>query len=580
MDYRTGLLLLTVCWTGVGGQTLTESEPVVKRPGESHRLTCTASGFTFSSYHMGWIRQAPGKGLEWMAWINTGSSSIYYSDSVRGRFTISRDNSRQQLYLQMNSLKTEDSAVYYSQCYDASFDYWGKGTTVTVTSATSTGPTVFPLMQCDSGTEATVTLGCLATGFSPSSLTYTWNKNGVDLTDFIQYPPVRKDDLYMRISQIQVSRQDWDRRDTYKCIATHPAGTAQGVVIKPPELFELPTLKVSHSYTEGDKEIFFSCFAKDFSPKNYGFKWLKNEAVVPNEKYVIQTPRHERQTDNGTLYSAASLLTVPSSEWIPDTTFRCIFEGKDESGPIFKNASVTYVDTSKPCPSGDISINIVDPSLEDLFTNGKGSLVCQVTANGGVEKIYWEDERGQDIADAEKKIPSGGKGLYSLPLEISYDEWHRGIKPTCVVSRSDSVDPVKKTYKRDLGGSIQRPSMFMLPPLEHTKKDMVTLTCYVKDFSPKNVWVSWLVDDEEPNSEYEFHQTEPLENGETYSVYGQLSLSLEQWKTGGAVYNCVVYHESLTNTTKAVVRSIGYKYNDNTNMVNLNMNIPESCKAQ
>uniref|UniRef100_A0A8C5SZF6 Ig-like domain-containing protein n=1 Tax=Laticauda laticaudata TaxID=8630 RepID=A0A8C5SZF6_LATLA len=84
----------------------------VRRPGEFIHLSCQASGFTFSSYEMHWVRQAPGKRLEWLAYINSGSGTLY-SDKVKGHFIISRDNAKSQLYLQMNSLKAEDTAVYY-----------------------------------------------------------------------------------------------------------------------------------------------------------------------------------------------------------------------------------------------------------------------------------------------------------------------------------------------------------------------------------------------------------------------------------------------------------------------------------
>jgi immunoglobulin heavy chain len=94
---------------------LVESGGGLVKTGGSLKLSCAASGFTFSDYWMYWFRQAPGKGLEWVSRIKNKDDN-YGTDnsaSVKDRFTISRDDAKSNMYLQMTSLREEDTAVYY-----------------------------------------------------------------------------------------------------------------------------------------------------------------------------------------------------------------------------------------------------------------------------------------------------------------------------------------------------------------------------------------------------------------------------------------------------------------------------------
>nr|NDP05392.1 immunoglobulin mu heavy chain [Bos taurus] len=91
---------------------LRESGPSLVKPSQTLSLTCTASGFSLSDKAVGWVRQAPGKALEWLGSIDTGGS-IGYNPGLKSRLSITKDNSKSQVSLSVSSVTNEDSATYY-----------------------------------------------------------------------------------------------------------------------------------------------------------------------------------------------------------------------------------------------------------------------------------------------------------------------------------------------------------------------------------------------------------------------------------------------------------------------------------
>nr|NDP11846.1 immunoglobulin mu heavy chain [Bos taurus] len=131
---------------------LRESGPSLVKSSQTLSLTCTVSGFSLSRFAVGWVRQAPGKALEWLGGISSDGRT-YYNPALISRLSITKDNSKSQVSLSVNSVTPEDTATYYCTRRDGGgYDYsvaagyidaWGTGLLVPVSSEGESHPRVF-----------------------------------------------------------------------------------------------------------------------------------------------------------------------------------------------------------------------------------------------------------------------------------------------------------------------------------------------------------------------------------------------------------------------------------------------------
>nr|1UWX_K Chain K, ANTIBODY [Mus musculus]1UWX_L Chain L, ANTIBODY [Mus musculus] len=188
--------------------------------GESVTITCLASQ-TIGTW-LAWYQQKPGKSPQLLIYAATS-----LADGVPSRF--SGSGSGTKFSFKISSLQAEDFVSYYCQQLSSTPYTFGGGTKLEIKRADA-APTVsiFPPSseQLTSGGASVV---CFLNNFYPKDINVKWKIDGKERQNGVLNSWTdqdSKDSTYSMSSTLTLTKDEYERHNSYTCEATHKTSTS------------------------------------------------------------------------------------------------------------------------------------------------------------------------------------------------------------------------------------------------------------------------------------------------------------------------------------------------------------------
>nr|1IGY_B Chain B, IGG1 INTACT ANTIBODY MAB61.1.3 [Mus musculus]1IGY_D Chain D, IGG1 INTACT ANTIBODY MAB61.1.3 [Mus musculus] len=416
---------------------LQESGAELARPGASVKMSCKASGYTFTTYTIHWIKQRPGQGLEWIGYINPSSVYTNYNQRFKDKATLTRDRSSNTANIHLSSLTSDDSAVYYC-VREGEVPYWGQGTTVTVSSAKTTPPSVYPLAPGSAAqTNSMVTLGCLVKGYFPEPVTVTWNSGSLS-SGVHTFPAVLQSDLYTLSSSVTVPSSPRPS-ETVTCNVAHPASSTKvDKKIVPrdcgckPCICTVPEVSSVFIFPPKPKDTLLitvtpkvTCVVVDISKDDpeVQFSWFVDNVEV----HTAQTQPREEQFNS--TFRVVSALPIMHQDWLNGKEFKCRVNSAAFPAPIEKTISKTKGKPRAP------QVYTIPPPKEQMAKD-KVSLTCMITDFFPEDiTVEWQSDgqAPENYKNTQPIMDTDGSYFVYSKLNVQKSNWEAGNTFTCSV---------------------------------------------------------------------------------------------------------------------------------------------------